>query len=68
MTRIMACKGCPERSEPGTDLVVVGKWGMDHASRTGHSEFEEITTASLRASLVDDPAAVGAPVPAEVVR
>jgi flavin reductase (DIM6/NTAB) family NADH-FMN oxidoreductase RutF len=64
----MACKGCPERSAPSTNLVVTGKWAMDHAARTGHDEFEEITTAPLRASLMDAPVAAGAPALTEVAR
>ncbi|WP_455755363.1 DUF7848 domain-containing protein [Streptomyces zaomyceticus] len=68
MTRITACQTCPERSEPSPDLVVVGRWAMAHAGLTGHRGFDEITTASLRASLEDGPAVAGAQGLTEVVR
>ncbi|MFD3998381.1 hypothetical protein [Streptomyces sp. NPDC058583] len=41
---------------------------MAHAGLTGHRGFDEITTASLRASLEDDPAAVDAQGLTEVAR
>ncbi|MFC7791452.1 DUF7848 domain-containing protein [Streptomyces cinereoruber] len=58
--RTVQCKGCLEASEPGADLKAASDWAMGHAARTGHVDFDEVTTTPLRASLMEGQARAGA--------
>ncbi|ROQ69155.1 hypothetical protein EDD93_3652 [Streptomyces sp. 840.1] len=49
--RIRCCApGCEEESDPSPSHLAPDNWALQHAGRTGHTEFEELVRCRLVAT------------------
>lgn len=49
-TRETACSTCHQSSEANTEQLGPDGWALEHAGRTGHTEFTETMRVPLRAT------------------